>query len=304
MLSRIEHGGILWIDAYNPSSNEIFNLTREFSLPNLIAEEISRPSFHPKAESHAPYLYLILPLPIYDHNKAHHHSRELDFVIGEKFLLTIHYEPIEPIQSIFKKIELDLKLRAEIFERDSRKILYYVWGKTYEHLLGELDHIQKKIDRIEDRIFSVERKELIEEISLLRRDILDFSRSIRPHGMVMEEFAPIARATLGPEFAKGIGDLSQSYRRILLLADNDKDSLEVLYDTYNALQSRRSTETVKIFTMLALLTFPLSLIASIFAIDTISRPIVGKPNDFWIIVGIMVLVMFSMLIFFKSRKWI
>lgn len=304
MLSRIDQGGILWIDAHNPSPAEISELIREFSLSRPLAEEISRPSFHPKAESHGKYLYLILPLPIYDHNKEHHHSRELDMVVGEKFILTIHYEPIEPIQNIFGKIQLDLKLRAEIFEKDSSKLLYYIWEKAYDHLLNELDHIQKKIDRIEDRIFSVERKELIEEISLLRRDILDFSRALRPHGMVMEEFTPIARATLGPDFVRGVRELSQSYRRILLLAENDKDSLEVLYDTYNALQTRRSTETVKIFTMLALLTFPLSLIASIFAINTVSRPIVGRPHDFWIIVGIMVLVVFGMLIFFRSRKWI
>ena len=279
MLSRMDQSGILWVDAYNPSPNEISELTRELSLPRPISEEISRPSFHPKAESHGKYLYLILPLPIYDHNKDHHHSRELDMVVGEKFLLTIHYEPIEPLRNIFKKIHADAKLRAEIFERDSRGILYYIWENIYRHLLGELDHIQKKIDRIEDRIFSVERKELIEEISLLRRDILDFSRSIRPHGMVMEEFAPLARATLGPDFIKGTRELM-------------------------AVAFKHHVFKVKIFTMLALLTFPLSLIASIFAIDTISRPIVGRPNDFWIIAGIMILVVFGMLIFFKSRKWI
>src|SRR3989344_981333 len=197
MLSRMDQSGILWVDAYNPSPNEISELTKGLSLPRPISEEVSRPSFHPKAESDGKYLYLILPLPIYDHNKDHHRSRELDMVVGEKFLLTIHYEPIEPLRNIFKKIHADAKLRAEIFERDSRGILYYIWENIYRHLLGELDHIQKKIDRIEDRIFSVERKELIEEISLLRRDILDFSSSIRPHGMVMEEFAPLARASLG-----------------------------------------------------------------------------------------------------------
>ncbi|OGF68856.1 hypothetical protein A3H65_03660 [Candidatus Giovannonibacteria bacterium RIFCSPLOWO2_02_FULL_45_14] len=304
MLSRIEQGGVLWVDAYKPSPNEISELAREFLLPRPISEEISRPSFHPRAEIHGKYLYLILPLPVYDHNKEHHHSRELDIVVGEKFLLTIHYEPIESIQNIFGKIQTNLKLRSELFEKDSSKILFYMWGRAYDYLLSELDHIQKKIDRIEDRIFSVERKELIEEISLLRRDILDFSRSIRPHGMVMEEFTPIARSTLGPDFVGGMRELTQIYRRIILLAENDKDSLEVLYDTYNALQSRRSTETVKIFTMLALLTFPLSLIATIFAIDTVSRPIVGLKHDFWIIIGIMVLVVFGMLIFFRSRKWI
>ena len=129
MLSRIDENGILWVDAYNPSPNELSELTKEFSLPRPISDEISRPSFHPKAENYGNYLYLIFPLPIYDHSKEHHHSRELDIVIGEKLLLTVHYEPIEPIQKIFEKIQFDKRLRAEIFEKDSHGILYYIWGK-------------------------------------------------------------------------------------------------------------------------------------------------------------------------------
>ncbi len=304
MLTRIDQNNVSWVDVQSPNPEEILKLSKEFSLPLIVASELSRPSFHPKAESHGEHLYLIFHLPLYDHRLQYHHSRELDIVVGQKFLLTIHYEPIEPLSNLFSELELNLGIRKELFNQTSQKLLYQLWSKTYNHLLQELDHIQKKIDIIEDRIFSDERKDFIEEMSLLRRDVLDFSRSIRPHGMLMEEFSPIARAIFGPEFIRNIKELSQNYRRLMALVENDKDALEVLYDTYNAILTRRSSETTKIFTMLALLTFPLTLFAAIFAIETVSRPIVGRPHDFWILIGIMVVIVVGMLFFFKHKKWI
>ena len=304
MFSRIDYNGFSWVDIQSPSPDEISQLSEEFSLSDHVREELLRQSFHPKAESSGTNLYLIFHLPLYDHRLGHHHSRELDIVVGEKYLLTVHYEPIEPLAEFFAKAELDLALRKDLFNHTSALLLYTLWRRVYAYLLMELDHIQKKIDRIEDKIFSDKEREFIGELSFLRRDVLDFSRSLRPHGMLLEEFTPIARATFGPEFSKNIKELSQDYRRLLALAENNKDALEVLYDTYNAILTRRSSDTMKIFTMMALLTFPLTLIATVFAIDTVSRPIVGSTYDFWIIIGLMVLVVIGMLFFFKNRGWI
>src|SRR3989344_484860 len=106
MLSRIDHQGLSWVDIQHPSPGEIKKIAEEFSLPQLVSEELSRPSFHPKAEGFTDRLYLIFYLPLYDHRLEHHHSRELDIIAGEKFLLTIHYELIEPVTELFNKVEL------------------------------------------------------------------------------------------------------------------------------------------------------------------------------------------------------
>ncbi|MBI2024056.1 CorA family divalent cation transporter [Candidatus Giovannonibacteria bacterium] len=304
MLSRIDYNGISWIDIQSPSREEISKLANELLLPSSLSEELLKRGFHPEAENYGDYIYLTFHIPLYDEREQYHHPRELDFAVSKTCILTLHYEPIEPLSNCLKKLEQDMNLRKEFFEKDTQKILYYIWKKNYEYLLSELDHIQKKIERIEYRIFSDGKTAMIEEISLLRRDMLDFSRSLRPHGMMIEEFSPLARSLFGPEFSKKIRELSQDYRRLISLADNNKDALEVLYDTYNALETRRSADAMKIFTMLALLTFPLTLIASIFSIDALARPIIGSENDFWIILGIMGIVVAGMLFFFKSKRWI
>jgi magnesium transporter len=68
--------------------------------------------------------------------------------------------------------------------------------------------------------------------------------------------------------------------------------------------STKQNEIMKIFTILAFVTLPLSLIAAVFGMNTTFIPIVGLPNDFWIIIGIMIITSLAMFAYFKYKKWI
>ena len=304
MLTRIDYEGISWVDLQSPSPEDIERISNEFELHPLVVEELGRPSFRPKAENFGGHLYLILHLPIYDFQSRQRRSRELDLVVGKNFLLTVHYDAISAVSEFFRSCELSLALRTRLFQETSLGLLSVLWERLYENLLAEMDHIQRKIDRIEDRIFAGQEEELIEDISLLRRDILDFSRAVRPHDTVLESLSNMGLAFFGEEFTHCHNELSGRYRRIMTLIRNHKDTLETLYDTNDSLLTHRSNEIIKTLTMLALLTFPLTLIASIFSIEAAALPIVGQPNDFWIILGIMIVTVLAMLTFFRHRRWI
>jgi magnesium transporter len=269
-----------------------------------VAEELLRPSFNPKAEKIGSHLYLILHLPLFDSSSERHQSRELDIVVGKKSLITVHYQQLAPVSEFFNSLELNINLREKVFLESSAPLLYFIWAGLYENLTKELEYLHKKIDRLEERIFSSSERELISDISYLRRDILDFFRALRPHHTVLESIRNIDREIFGKEFSEYLYELSSAYHRLLILLGNNKDTIETLYETHNSLLSHKTGETLKTFTMLALLTFPLTLIATLFSIDAISRPIVGQPGDFWLIISIMALVVISMLLFFKYRRWI
>ena len=77
-----------------------------------------------------------------------------------------------------------------------------------------------------------------------------------------------------------------------------------LRETNNSLVSTKQNEIMKVLTIMAFITFPLSLIASIFGMNTIDIPLVGQDGDFVIIMGIMGVSTLCMFAFFKYKKWI
>ena len=66
---------------------------------------------------------------------------------------------------------------------------------------------------------------------------------------------------------------------------------------------RDRNEIMKILTIMAFITFPLTLFTSMFGMNTIATPIVGRTGDFWIILGIMVIVSAGLFSFFKYKRW-
>jgi Mg2+ and Co2+ transporter CorA len=55
---------------------------------------------------------------------------------------------------------------------------------------------------------------------------------------------------------------------------------------------------------MAFVTFPLTLISSIFGMNTDTLPLVGLPGDFWMIIGIMVTLALSFFTFFRIKGWL
>ncbi len=55
---------------------------------------------------------------------------------------------------------------------------------------------------------------------------------------------------------------------------------------------------------MAFVTFPLSLFASIFGMNTVATPILGHRLDFWIIVGFMLSAAVVFFSYFKYKKWL
>ena len=54
---------------------------------------------------------------------------------------------------------------------------------------------------------------------------------------------------------------------------------------------------------MALLTFPLALVVAILGIDSPYNPIHGQPYDFWIIIGIVIVLGTCMVAYFKHKNW-
>jgi magnesium transporter len=57
-------------------------------------------------------------------------------------------------------------------------------------------------------------------------------------------------------------------------------------------------------TIISVITFPLTLIATIFAIDANGRPFVDMPYGFWLICGLMALGVMMMVMIFKKKNWL
>ena len=140
-------------------------------------------------------------------------------------------------------------------------------------------------------------------LSLARSDVLNFLRTLRPQSTVLESL--LARADSFEGKAKPyLIDLLGEHHQVINQAENNRETIEGLQTTNASLLDHKTSEIMKVLTIMAFVTFPLTLLANIFSMNTVAMPITGHPYDFWILIGIMLGAVIMFFVYFKSKKWL
>lgn len=303
MISRYPYKDLVWIDVQSPTQDEVRSLMEEFGIHPLAAEELLVPTLRPKVDLYHNFIYLILHFPTISHKHDGGHEQEIDFIIGKNFLITTHYDLIDPLHEFSKVFEVNSILEKSNIGNHAGYLLFYIMRDLYKMLDRELDHVSHDFDDIESNIFCGKERDMVNAISHLNRDLLDFKQTLRPHKEVLESFEIAGGKFFGEEFSYYLRTIVGEFYKISTILDGHRETLLELRDTNDSLLATKTNEVMKILTIIASVILPLSLIASVFGMNTHELPIVGIPYDFWIIMGIMTIGGIFMLAFFKYKKW-
>lgn len=303
MITTYKHKKLTWINLEAPTVEDVESLMKKYSIPPLVAQELLHPTMRPRVEAHPNVLYLILHFPIFDPKKQGSEGREVDFIIGKNFLITTHYTTIDPLHEFSKMFEVNSILDKSNIGDHAGFLTFYILRKLYDFSLRELDHINEKIEIIEENVFNNNEKDMVEIISTVNRDLLNFRQAIKPHKEILASLERTGTKFFGDEFSYYLTNVTGEYFKVANQMDLHKETLMDLRETNDSLLSTKTNEIMKILTIMAFVTFPLSLIAGIFGMNTKTLPIVGMPGDFWIVIGAMVGITVLMFVYFKKKKW-
>jgi magnesium transporter len=305
MLTRHIHGELVWVDAVSPTTEEVRSLMEEFSLDPLLADELLVPSLRNRVDARESYFYIVLHFPAFKH--AHDIAStplEIDFIVGRKWLITTRYDTIDPLHQFSTLFEVDSVLDKHNMGEHAGYVFYYMLSELYHRLYDELSYISTRLDAVEERIFEGYEKEMVVELSVISRDLLNYAQTLDSHRPLLSSLETPGVALFGYEYVRNIRQLSGDYDRLANEMKSNRASLLELRDTNNSLLTTKQNEIMKIFTIMAFVTFPLSLFASLFGMNTVGTPILGNRLDFWIIVGIMFAAASVFFAFFKYKKWL
>ncbi|HEY4480370.1 MAG TPA: CorA family divalent cation transporter [Candidatus Paceibacterota bacterium] len=289
-----------WADVNSPTKEELDSLTLSENLDPIIARDLLIPTPKQQAKEFGDSLYVVLHVPFFNHSRMENSEQEIDFVISEKKLITVRYDSIDALHHFSKQIEV-----AEILNKEHHPHLFFgLAEEIYKFLFDEIEYMEDQIKEIETKTFSGLEKEMVWSISYVARNLLLIKRTVGAHETVWENLEKNGEKLFGAKFAKDAKRLFEEWKRLMATTKNMTDGLEEIRQTNNSLLTTKQNEVMQVFTIMAFVTFPLSLIAGIFGMNTTSMPIVGALNDFWIIVGIMLAISIAMFFYFKYKKWI
>ena len=301
-VETINYGKITWTDIERPTLEDIEVLKRNFSFHPLNLEDCLRIE-RPKIDEYDDHLFLVMHFPVFDEGQRISRPSEVDFFIGANYLVTVHEGILKPIYQLFDDCQRYEQTRAKHMGRGASRLLYGVIDALVDYCFPILDKVDNNLHVIEDEMFTADMRRIVEEISIVRRDIIALRRIIKPQIAIVTNLERKDRSFIREDLDVYFGDIADHLNKAWDILEDYREVIEGLSETSDSVSSYRINEVIRILTVISVIMLPLSLISGIYGMN-VFLPMARHPYSFFAILGLMVVIAVGMLLYFKHRKWL
>ncbi len=307
-VSRVETAageGLCWVNIERPRQSERAWLEEHYpQFHPLDYEDVFSRNQRPKIDEYPDYLFIVLHFPRFDKAVGRLNAAELDIFVGPDFLVTLPNEPIQPVEYLFERVKADEAERESLFGKGTGYLLYKIVDACVDASFPMLSKMGHKLGRIEEVIFEGERsRESVREISNVKQEIINFRSIVRPQRAVMGDLERTKQRYLPDELDVYFDDINDASERIWQMLEGFKETVEALEVTNESVLSHGLNDVLRVLTVLSVVFLPLTLIASIWGMN-VRVPGQQQIGAFWIIIGVMVVILGGMVAFFRRRGWL
>jgi magnesium transporter len=302
-LAELSAGGLTWAHLDAPSADEAAQLADRFGWHPLDLEDVLSKRQRPKVDEYPEYLFAVLHFPVYDKAIQRLNAAELDFFLGQDFLITLPAVELLPVTRLFARCQEEPELRESLFSKGSGYLLYHVLDDLFDYCFPILDKIGHKLDTIEDEMFEGRAEDVVRDLSNVKQEIISYRKIIKPERSSLRVLEGRVQRFLPEDLELYFDDIVDAAERIWDLLDNNKEVVEGLEQTNESVISHRQNDVLRILTVVSVVLLPLTLISGIFGMN-VHFPGFDSASAFWAIIGAMIGIALALVGFFKYKRWL
>lgn len=305
MIFRHEYRGGVWVDLEQPSESEVLDIAKEFSMSDRIQKEILTPTPLPIVAVDEGVTLLVLHFSAYDTEQGGTGNQEIDFIVGDHFIVTVRYEVIAPLYHLKKLLEAQ-KLVAGRGALTTEILLEVLFAHLYTSVRDHTNHIATHLERVEQDMFNGHEHMTVREISNVNREFLHIEASLANQEGPLTRFlkALAGERSFGTAFPERTERILAERAQVARLVQTHRAVGTELRETNSALLETRQNEIMKTLTIITVIVFPLELIAVIFGMHLPGTPLEENPYAFFIVLTGMFGIVVLMTLFFARKRWI
>jgi len=293
---------LTWVNIERPTEQETEYLAQNYPFHPLDLDDCLSRIQRPKIDEYKEYLFLVLHFPVFNKQTRATTPSQVSVFIGENYLITLHKGELKPLVKLFRECQLEEEARQEHFSQGSSYLLYRIVDRLVDYCLPILNRISANIEEIEDNIFASKgMPRAIEDISVLRRDVISFRRIIWPMRAVIGSLEPKIRRFTKMDLAVYFGDMIDHVDKIWDALDEYKEIIVGLNDTHDSLATNRTNEVMRMLTVIAVILLPITVIASIWGMN-IPLPFQNSTHSLLFVFLFMAVIIGGMLLFFRRKR--
>jgi magnesium transporter len=176
-------GVLRWIDLEDQDDAQLKLLAERFGFHPLTIEDCSHFDQRPKLEGYDGYAFLVMHgFELRAQPNGHLHILELHSFLGDRYLVTVHAEPLASLNGVWNRIKAD----GATARRGVDFIRYLIADATVDACFPLVDELGTRIEEIEDVLLGrASGQDTLEEILQLKRLLVTLRKVLSPQRDVL-----------------------------------------------------------------------------------------------------------------------
>jgi magnesium transporter len=294
-------GTIVWVDLAKPTIPEALILSDTFKFHPLSVEDAMSAVHYPKIEPYDGYLYVVLHGIDFHKGEKGFATHDIDFFIGPNYLVTVHDGHSRSVADIRENCSRNKKILAE----GPLALFHRIVDTMVDHYRPEVEKLEDRLDSLEQKVIEKPSPDLMRQILREKRNVSSLRRIVTPQRDVLGRLARREFVEVSNDLAFRFRDV---YDHIVRIADDAamfQDRITGILDAHLTSVSNRLNEVMKVLTVLSTIFMPLTLLSGLWGMNIPLPHFFGTESEqFWWLFAIMVGIVVVMLVYFRRKRWI
>lgn len=295
--------GIRWVNIDGLHDPEVIKaIGAAFGVHALILEDIVSVTQRPKVELYDKHLFVVMKMFYTRPEDAGVESEQMSFVLGKDLLLSFQ----EKVGDVFEEVRRRLRTSPGGIIRGSGAdyLLYAVTDAIVDHYFLILERLGNDLETVDEELEVKATPETLRQIHALKKQVLYLKKMTWP---LRELFGSIARQEtdlIRKQTNVYFRDVQDHSMQVLDSIEGFREMISGMIDLYQSSVSNKMNEVMKVLTIIATLFIPPTFIAGIYGMNFDHMPELHVRFGYFFAIGVMVLLIVSMLIYFRRKRWL
>lgn len=289
---------VTWFDIDGIHDAEIIErIGNAFNVHILALEDVMNSASRPKVEFYDDYTFITLKMIDFEGTNETPVSEQFSLVIGKGFLLSFQERPGDSFGPIRDRIRT---AKGRVRSKDAYYLAYLLLDVIIDNYIKVSHSYYNRIGELESVVLKSNSEYTLQQILKLRKELLDFKRSIDPLKEAIASLYNEAEA----DNAKYYRDL---YDHIIHESDNlvmYRELIVNLLDLHHSTLSMRTNSVMKVLTVITTIFVPLTFIVGVYGMNFDNMPELHWKYGYFYIMGFMLLCVLAMIVYFRKQRWL
>jgi magnesium transporter len=260
-------GGFVWLGLFEPSPEELDEVSSAFGLHELAVEDAQTFHLRPKVEQYQNDIhFVILRTARYDDEREQVEFGEISIFLGPGFVITVR----QGVASDLHGARLRLEQRPALLQAGTASALWAILDKVVDDYAPVVEGVERDIEEVEATVFAGSVAPT-ERVYFLRRVVSDFYRAVHPLLAALESLERGNIVEVKGELLPYLRDVHDHLRLVNEEVAAQRDLLTTILEANMAVISAEQTrinvsqtDAMRRLTLVATVFLPLSFVVGFF----------------------------------------